>query len=126
MRWILFSIFFVMCTALPADKPDKLIVSVQTPHPGFGLEILRVDRLGERVQVLARIHAPEDSGMMFPMVISDASDTVFVEEPVAAVKVIVTGRTWGWGDEEAVESPEAYAERFPDAVPIPFVRNREE
>lgn len=121
MKWTLFSLLFAMCAVLPADKSAGLTVSVQTPHPGFRLEILRVDRLDNQIQVLARVHPPEDSGMMFPMVISEISDTVKVAEPLLVTRVFVTGRSWGWGEEEAVDSPEAYAQRFPDAVPVPFI-----
>ncbi len=122
MRRSLFTLIIVMSTLLSADSPVKLTVTLQTPHPGFRLEILRVDRVEDRTHVLARIHGPEEDGMMFPMVISEVSDTVFVREPVQEFTVIVVGRTWGWGDEKAVDSPEAYAELYPKAVPVPFTR----
>lgn len=118
----LFTLIMLMSTFLFAEKPVEFTVSIQTPHPGFRLEILRIDRVEDRTLVLAKIHAPADDGMMFSMVISEISDTVLVEKPLPAPEVMLTGRTWGWGNEPDVGSPERYAKRFPDAEPVPFTR----
>ena len=119
-------------TPVPSNPPPQvpLQIAIQTPHPGFGLEILRVDRLKGRREdgseartlILARIRSPEDNGMMFPMVISEISDTVYVPEGLPPAEVFVVGRTWNWGDEEAVPSEAAYQKMFQEAEPIPFTR----
>lgn len=112
----------LLSTFLAAETPVEFTVSIQTPHPGYRLEILRIDQVEDRTLVLARIHGPEDEGMMFPMVISVISDTVWVEEALPEPEVMVVGKTWGWGDEPDIGSEERYADRFPDAESVPFVR----
>lgn len=98
-----------------------LTVSVQTPHPGYGLRIERVDLLNGVLHVLARVVPPDPNGM-FPMVISEASDTVHVRAPAAETRLHLLGRTWAWGDERTVENEAAYRQRVQDARPVEMKR----
>lgn len=119
-------LFLILATCLfagvgMAEEFRPLTVEVQTPHPGFGLRIERVDLHEGVLHVLARV-IPPDPDMMYPMVISSASDTIQVQAPAAETRVQLLGRTWNWGDDPAVASEEEYLRALQGAVAVEFRR----
>jgi len=107
---------------LSAKKASTPVtVSIQAPHPGYGLQIVRVDQGETQTHVLAKVLPPEP-GRMYPMVITEISDTVHVSTPVQGVDLILLKRTWGWGDEPTVDSEAAYLKHIGEAEAVPFTR----
>jgi hypothetical protein len=115
-------LFAFMGMGLQAQSPTPVTVGIQTPHPGYGLRILRMD-LGEtHTHVLLRVIAP-DADRMYPAVISEASETVWVEDKLPPVRLYLLNRSWNWGDETAVASEAEYVKAIGTAQPVAFRRN---
>ncbi|MCC5847462.1 MAG: hypothetical protein JJU29_05135 [Verrucomicrobia bacterium] len=98
MKFILSLVTLLFSGMLMADEPTAVTVSLQTPHPGFGLEIERVVQKDGELHVLAKVIAP-DPDMMYAMVISEVSDTVHVDAPAGKINAYVYNRTWSWDDD---------------------------
>ncbi|GEM_PF-3539352 len=100
---------------------EELKVSVSTPHPGYGIEIQRIDASGDQYFVLVSVKLP-DPGTMYPMMISSAEDRVHVETAPKQVTVILLKRPWGWGEELSVENEAEYLKHAKGSQSIPFTR----
>ncbi len=109
----------------PKAEPTPVTVSLQTPHPGFGLQIERVVQKDGELHVLAKVIPPDPDGdMMFAMVISEVSDTVHVTAPAGKINAYVYNRTWSWDDDRvtALENAEAFNEKVEGGEAVRIVR----
>jgi hypothetical protein len=107
------------------DAATPVSVSIQAPHPGYGLEIVRVDNGATNTYVLAKVISP-DPDRMYPMVISEISDTVHVTAPVKGVKLFLLKRGWDWGEEPSVDSEADYLKKVEAVESIPFTRPKQD
>jgi hypothetical protein len=124
MKW-LFLLFPSFCFAIMAapEALSPLTVSIQTPNPGYSIQIERVDRGEKQVYVLVSVVSPPP-GMMYPAVISEASDTVQIAGTAAGPQIYILNRPWGWGDETNVKTSADYLKAIGDAQPVPFQRKK--
>ena len=119
-KWIVLAAFFMQISGMAEENQTMTVtVALQTPHPGFGLQIERAVHKDGTLHVLARVLPPAEGGM-FPMVIDEVRDTVRVGVRAKDVKTYVYNRTWSWDDERvtAIESAEAFAEKTEGGTPV--------
>lgn len=123
MRTYLMMATLLISACAIAGEFRELTVSLQTPHPGYGLHVERADLKAGVLHVLARVVQP-DPDMMYPMVIGTATDTVQVKAPAAEIKLFLLDRGWDWGEEDAqaVADEAAYAEITQGATPVEIRR----
>ncbi len=81
-----------------AAPKHTVTITLQTPHPGFGLVGVRALRKDGTLHVLTRV-VPPPADAMFPMMIGEASVTLTLAEAPGNVKAYVIGRSWNWDDE---------------------------
>jgi hypothetical protein len=121
MRTIVLSLFLSLGVYASATDLVVLSVEIDTPHPGYKLEILRVDDTGEGFSVLAEVISPP-ANSLYPAVIDKATDTVQIASPPKPITLYIMGRTWNWGGESVVESEAAYLKIIKDSFSILFER----
>lgn len=91
------------CASTPAPAPQlpsrTVSIEMQTPDPGWRLEITEATLVRGKLWVLAELSR---RGGPAAQVISSARDTKTVSAPAdAPVQRFVIGKTWGWGDEDS-------------------------
>lgn len=96
-----------------------LTLTLQTPHPGFGLAVVRAVSKDGTLHVLTRVIAPP-ADKMYPMVIGEASVTLSLAEAPGATKAYVIGRTWNWDDENvtALQDEAAFDKIVAGGTPV--------
>ncbi len=119
MKTVLLVLFFAMFSPLHAEVASDVTVSVETPHPGFVLKILRVDRSETGLTVLAEATLPNPD-QMYPSVISSASATAIIQGKGGPAKLYLLNRRWGWGDDPVVKNEAEYVKAIGTATPVPF------
>ena len=119
MRSILFSLLLSLGVFASATDLVALSLEIDTPHPGYKLEILRIDETEKGFSVLAKVISPPADNL-FPAVIDKASDTVYIKSPLKPITLYIMGRTWNWGEESVVESEGAYLKTTKDSLSILF------
>jgi hypothetical protein len=102
-----------------AGETSPLTVTLDTPHPGYKIEIVRIDASDEAWHVLVNVINPAPD-RMFPMVVSSTSATVNVTGEAKPIQVYALNQRWNWGDQTVVESHEAYLDNIGDSTPVPF------
>jgi hypothetical protein len=83
-----------------AMKPREFRVSLQAPDGGWSVQIQRVAQVGEEIWVLAQLQ--RSSGMAI-QAITEVEDSVSAEAPPLPERVFVSGKTWGWENEQSYE-----------------------
>lgn len=125
MRTITLFILLALSTFhIRGDDVKSLTLRLQTPTPGYAIELQRLDKTKEGTAALLRVIPPPGDAIL-PMVIDEATVTVVVEDDLEAPTIHVLNRPWGWGDEVTVDSEQAYLEKIGDATPIDFKSDSE-
>lgn len=101
-----------------------LTVSIETPNPGYGIQIERVDQGEKQLYVLVSVISPPPLSAS-PAVISEAWDTVHISGTVTSPRVYILNRPWGWGRESTVKTSADYLEAIGEAQPVPFERKQD-
>ncbi len=108
---------------LRAETPvlhSDITVALDAPTPAFTLRIVRIDRKGDDVAVLAAVQPlPAD---MVMQVITPLSATARIEGAPTNVTRYLMGKTWNWENEGIadVKDEAAYAALVGDHVPAAF------
>jgi len=114
------SVLFLLCVSpLFAEEAVKVSVSVDTPHPGYELKLIRIDRSEKGLSVLAQPVLPHPD-RMYPAVIGSASATASIEGKSGPVQLYLLNRPWGWGDDPAVKTEAEYLKKIGASTPVPF------
>jgi hypothetical protein len=80
-----------------APAHTDLTVAIDAPTPAFTLRIVRVDRKGDEVAVLAEVQRiPAD---MVMQVITPLSARARIEGTAPRVRKYLLGQTWNWDNE---------------------------
>lgn len=120
MKKILLSLVtFLFTLPMCAEDSKLLTVTLDTPHPGHGIEIVRIDAAEKNWHVLVKVILP-DPGRMYPMVISSASTTVQADAAPKPLKVYTLNQTWNWGDQTAVKSETDYLKKIGESASVSF------
>ncbi len=88
----------LLCTAAIAAEKKEITVKLTVPDSAWTLAIDEIHKVREEIWVISRLsRAPDAMGLQ---AISTRQDTVKISAPELPVKHFVTGKTWGWKNNE--------------------------